>query len=189
MKALGICGSPRRGGNTEYLLRLALKELEQWGVETKEVFLAEYDIKPCTSCRYCVDHGQCCIDDDMSNTIVPWLLSSQIVIVASPVYFNNVSSYVKVFIDRTWCLRGRLKDKVGGGIVVGRGYGLESALTAIHSFMLKHEMILCHRGVPATAFEKGEIVHNKKAVNDVKKLAKRLYEVANIVFSELGYSS
>jgi len=184
MKALGICGSPRREGNTKYLLKLALEELEKLGVETKEVFLAEYEIKPCTSCRYCVSHECCCIDDDMSNVIIPELLSSQILIVASPVYFNNVSSYVKVFIDRTWCLRGKLKNKVGGGIVVGRGYGLESALTAIHSFMLKHEMILCHRGVPATAFEKREIIRNKRAINDVKKLARRLYEVASIVFSK-----
>lgn len=180
MKALGICGSPRRSGNTEILLDVALEELAKAGVETEKIILTEYNIRPCTCCRYCVEHGICCIDDDMTKIIVPKLLTSQIIIVASPVYFNNVSSYVKTFIDRTWCIRGKLKNKIGGGIVVGRGYGLESALTAIHSFMLKHEMILGHRGVPAIAFDKGEVLSNKRALSDSQKLARRLYELAKI---------
>jgi multimeric flavodoxin WrbA len=99
----------------------------------------------------------------MTATLIPSLLNSNVIIIASPVYFNNVSGQVKVFMDRTWCIRGRLKDKMGGGIVVGRGYGLESALTAINAFMIKHEMILGHRGVSGTAYEKGEIMVDKKS--------------------------
>jgi len=70
---------------------------------------------------------------------------------------------------------------VGGAVVVGRGYGLESALTAIHAFMLKHEMLLCHRGVSGTAFEKGDVLRDSRALRDAEIMAKRLYEVAQMV--------
>ena len=65
--------------------------------------------------------------------------------------------------------------------MVGRGYGLESALTGIHSFMLEHEMILCYRGVAGTAFEAGEILEDERAIEDARRLAARLYDVARLV--------
>ena len=176
LKVIGICGSPRRKGNTETLLDVALSEFDKKYFEIEKVILSEYKIEPCTSCRICTKTHECSIRDDMTK-IVQKLLESHIVIIASPVYFNNVSTQVKVFMDRTWCIRGKLKDKIGGGIVVGRRYGLELALVAIHTFMLKHEMILGHRGVSAIAYEKGEVLKDEKAIKDTKELVKRLSEL------------
>ena len=164
-------------GNTEILLDVALNTFDGTCFETEKILLYEYEIRPCNSCRYCVKNRRCCIDDDMTRVIIPKLLESDAIIIASPVYFNNVSGQVKVFMDRTWCLRGRLKDKVGGAIVVGRGYGLESAITAIHSFMLKHGMILGHRGVSGIAYEKGEIIRDERAMNDARMLAERISNI------------
>ncbi|MGB9760588.1 MAG: flavodoxin family protein [Thermoproteota archaeon] len=176
LKVIGICGSPRRKGNTETLLDVTLNEFDKKYFEIEKVLLREYKIEPCTSCRVCTKTHECYIKDDMAK-IIQKLLESHIVIIASPVYFNNVSAQVKAFMDRTWCIRGKLKDKIGGGIVVGRGYGLELALVAIHTFMLKHEMILGYRGVSATAYEKDEVLKDKRAVEDAKELAKRLSEL------------
>ena len=83
----------------------------------------------------------------MSKIIIPQLLESDGIVIGSPVYFNNVSAQAKAFIDRTWCIRGKLRNKIGGAIVVGRRYGAESAITAINAFFLKHEMIPANRGV------------------------------------------
>ena len=47
MKIIGVCGSPRRGGNTEYLLRLALEEAEEGGAETELILLCDKEIEPC----------------------------------------------------------------------------------------------------------------------------------------------
>jgi len=44
-------------------------------------------------------------------------------------------------------------------------------VTAIHAFMLKHQMILGHRGVSGIAYEKREILTDKRAIRDVKELA------------------
>ena len=76
--------------------------------------------------------------------------------------------------DRTWAIRGELKNKIGGAIVVGRKYGHENAITAINSFFLKHEIIIANRGVSGIAFEKGSIKSDKEAIKASEKLGKRI---------------
>ncbi len=178
MLAVGVCGSPRAGGNTEALLNAVLGGLRRYGFETRSLMLRDLRFGPCTGCRGCVGKGSCIISDDFTRIVTPALLSADVVVVASPVYFNNVSALTKAFIDRTWCLRGRLKFKVGGAVVVGRGYGAELAITAIHAFMLKHEMILTHRGVHGEGFEAGEVLRDKRALRDARGLAEVLARVA-----------
>ncbi len=181
LKVLGICGSPRPNGNTEILLDAALGEFDGTLFKTEKLQLYRCEMKPCSSCGSCLGNGKCCIEDDVSSVILPKLIGSDVIVIASPVYFNNVSAQVKILMDRTWCIRGKLRDKIGGGIVVGRGYGLESALTAIHAFMLKHEMILGHRGVSGTAYEKGDIARDDKATGDAKRFAKRLSALCGLL--------
>lgn len=53
------------------------------------------------------------------------LLESDAIVLGSPVYFNNVSAQMKAFMDRTWCMRGRLKNKIGGALVVGKRYRIK----------------------------------------------------------------
>ena len=177
LKVLGICGSPRPSGNTEILLDMALHEFDRTLFKTGKLRLFEHTMKPCSACGHCLRNEECCIEDDVTGVIIPRLLNSDVIIMASPVYFNNVSAQVKILMDRTWSIRGRLRGKVGGGMVVGRGYGLESALTAIHAFMVKHEMILGHRGVAGIAYGKGDIAGDDRARSDAKGLAKRLAEL------------
>ena len=137
MNILYISGSPRKNSNTDVLLNKLLKM-----TGGKFIKLVDYDIKPCKSCWACQKSGKCIINDDMSNKIIPLLLECDCMILGSPVYFNNVSAQLKSFIDRTWCIKGKLRNKIGGTIVVGRKYGAESAIDAINSFYLKHEMIV-----------------------------------------------
>ena len=180
MKFFVVCvwGSPREGGNTEFLVKEITKRLDELGVRVEVFNLCRMRINPCKSCRLCLEsRGFCTIKDDMTNILIPRLVEADGLIVASPVYFNNVSTCVKLFIDRTWCLRGLLRNIVGGAMVVGRGYGLELAISVIHAFMLKHEMILGFRGVTGFAFEKGEIIHDKRALELVDQLANRMVEL------------
>jgi len=182
MKIIGVCGSPRRGGNTEYLLRLALEEAEKGGAETELILLCDKEIEPCYACRLCVEKGECCVQDDMCE-IYPKLLEADALILATPVFFNNVTSTLKAFMDRTWCLRGKLRNKIGGAIAVGRRYGIEAALEAINAFFLKHEMIPANRGVSGFAYEKGEIEEDEVALADARRLARRVLELGNSLAS------
>lgn len=119
----------------------------------------------------------------MSNILIPGLLDSEVFVLGSPVYFNCVSAQLKAFMDRTWCIRGKLKNKIGGAIVVGRRYGLESAITTINAFYLKHEIIPANRGVCGIAFKQEEILHDQEAIESAKRLGERIKELRKI----LGY--
>jgi len=117
----------------------------------------------------------------MTGLINPMLLDCDGLVLGSPVYFNNVSSSLKAFIDRTWCLKDKLKNKIGGAIVVGRGFGAEGAITAIHAFFLKHEMIPANRGVTGVAYEAGTVMQSEDAINQAKKLGYRINEIGNLL--------
>ncbi len=119
--------------------------------------------------------GECIVNDDMSRLFYRELLNSKAIVIASPVYFNSIPAQLKAFIDRTWCLRGKLRNKIGGVVVVGRRYGHEQAVNTILSFMPKHEMIIGMRGVCIYAYESGEARGDRDGVMDVVKLARRVF--------------
>jgi len=178
---LGVMGSPRKNGNTNLLLAKALEEFEKAEHRVEMVQLSDYHIDECMGCRYCIENpGKCCIADDMQK-LYPKILEASAILVASPVYFNNVTALTKAFMDRTWCLRGKLKDKIGGAIVVGRGYGHELAISAIHAFMLKHHMIIADIGVSVFAFDREEVLKDKRGLSDMKKLVARVLELVNFL--------
>jgi len=141
--------------------------------------LADCQFAHCTACWSCREAGRCVFNDDMTAKIVPRLLASDAVVLGSPIFFNNVTADMKAFMDRTWCLRGKLRNKIGGGIVVGRRYGAESAISAMNSFFLKHDMIAANRGVTGLAFVKGEIAHDAEAISATQNLARRIEELVS----------
>ncbi len=105
------------------------------------------------------------------------LIEADVLVLGSPVYFNNVSASMKAFIGRTWRLRGRLRNKIGGAVVVGRRYGAKSALIALQAVFLKHEMIPANRGVYGIAFEPGDIEEDELALDAARALGRQLIEL------------
>jgi len=182
LNILYISGSPRKkNSNTDYLLNCARAET---GGEF--IKLIHYRIEPCNACWGCRKDSVCKIDDDFRHVLTPLLLETDAIIVGSPVYFNNVSAQLKAFIDRTWSLRGKLRNKIGGAVVVGRKYGAESAVTAIHAFFLKHDMIPANRGVCGTAFKPGEVKADAEALESAARLAERILELGKLIRQNTG---
>ena len=176
MKILYISGSPRKRSNTDYLLN---QMLNQTGGEF--IKLSNYTIEPCWACWACLKKDSCIIKDDMATIITTKILQADTLVIGSPVYFNNVTAQLKAFMDRTWALRGKLRNKIGAAVVVGRRYGNEAGIRAIHSFFLKHEMIVANRGVSGIAFKPEEIKDDLEAVEAAKKLATRILELGTLV--------
>lgn len=176
MNVLCISGSPRKKSNTDGLLKEALAVT---GGEF--IKLTDYLVEPCRSCWGCLKSGNCTIDDDMTRKLIPMLLKADALVLGTPVYFNNVSAQLKAFMDRTWCVKGKLRNKVGGAVVAGRRDGAEGAITAIHALFLKHEMIPANRGVHGRAYAAGEIVHHPESLESARKLAKRLMELTALL--------
>ena len=132
MLVLGLQGSPRKKGNTDYLLTAFLNEVEKTGAQIRIFDVARMNILPCRGCGYCEKNGCCIIgDDDMAAHIYPALREADAIVIASPVFFYNVPSQLKALIDRNQALWSRkyffkLKDPGAGS---RRGFLLSQGAT------------------------------------------------------------
>jgi multimeric flavodoxin WrbA len=100
MKVLGIYGSPRRGGNTDQLLDEALEGSRAAGAETATVYARDLTMRGCIECGGCDETGKCVLKDDMQS-VYPLLYESDAIIMATPIFFYNVTSQLKAVIDRS----------------------------------------------------------------------------------------
>ncbi len=105
MKVLGICGSPRKGGNTDILLEKALEGARESGAETEKIVLNDLDISPCQEEEYenVNDEGFSVVDDDI-HLIYRKINGSDVLILASPIFFGSLSAQTKTMIDRFQCV-------------------------------------------------------------------------------------
>lgn len=95
---LAIYGSHRRGQNSDILLDSLLKGMGE-DVSIKKLYVTALQVKPCLACNHCYKDAKCVIKDDMQD-IYNDFEKADIVITATPIYFNTVSSYLKILIDR-----------------------------------------------------------------------------------------
>ncbi len=129
MLALGLQGSPRKKGNTDFLLTAFMDELAALGAQTRIIDVCNTHIEPCKEYVVCEKKGFCPIKDQMRDEIYPLLRQAQIVVVASPVFFYNVTAQLKALIDRSqtlWARKYRLKLKdpaasIRRGFILGVG--------------------------------------------------------------------
>ena len=157
MKVVGIVCSPRKGGNTEILMREALKAVEEAGGKTQLFLMADMKIEPCDACGACWETGACKIDDDMQE-VYDALLASDGLIFGTPVYFINVSAQAKAVIDRTYALlrSGKLRGKVAAAIVAVRRVGGGQVLSLLYSYFAAQRMVIAGGGI-GYGREKGEV--------------------------------
>ncbi len=108
MLVAGLQGSPRKNGNTEYLLDRFLEQAVAFGAETTKVPVTRKNIKPCFGCNSCMKTGQCVIqDDDMFTDIYALLQRADVIVAATPVFFYGPSAQLKALIDRSQTLWSR----------------------------------------------------------------------------------
>jgi len=99
---LGISASPREGGNTDLLLREALRGAESAGAACEYVGLRRLKIGPCLECYACARDGRCRIEDDFQG-VLDRLIAADRIVFATPVFFMAVSAQAKLLIDRCQC--------------------------------------------------------------------------------------
>ncbi|MCK4618651.1 MAG: NAD(P)H-dependent oxidoreductase [Desulfobacterales bacterium] len=112
MLALGLQGSPRKNGNTSYLLSAFMNELEKSGAQIKVIEADKKNIIPCKEYSVCEKKGFCPIDDDMKHEIYPLLRKADIIVAATPIFFYSAPAQLKALIDRSqalWARRYKLK--------------------------------------------------------------------------------
>lgn len=112
MKVVSFLGSPNKHGNTAMLLRKVLEGIcGNENIEDKIVFLEEQNINPCMGCDACKQNEQlsCVMKDDMQH-IYKKLKDSELIIIASPIYWWSVTAQTKCFIDRLYGINFKDSD-------------------------------------------------------------------------------
>jgi len=148
MKVVAFNGSARKDGNTAILIRRVFAELEKAGIETEMVQLAGQTIRGCTACGTCKNQQdqRCGIDDDIVNDCIAKMAAADGIILASPVYFADITAETKALIDRAGYVaraNGNIfRRKVGAAVVAARRAGFVHAYDSINHFFLISQMIV-----------------------------------------------
>ena len=129
LKVLAICGSERKGGNTEQLLNFVLEKLSKQGIETELVTLYDKKIVGCTGCVYCRPvSAECVIKDDDFAPIFEKMLEADAILIGAPVYFGTAPAKLKGLLERAGVLS---EGRVGRDVPIhdltwpeGKGPGL-----------------------------------------------------------------
>ncbi|HDS62662.1 MAG TPA: flavodoxin family protein [Methanofollis liminatans] len=102
MKVVAFNGSPKGAeSNTHVIVDAFLEGAAAAGADVENVFLAEKKIAHCLGCFGCWSSptGECVQKDDMEELIEKYT-AADIVVFATPLHNDNVSSRLKMFIDR-----------------------------------------------------------------------------------------
>ena len=104
MNAILINASPRKNGNTATLLERVREGLEEGGCETKTVHLGALSFTGCKGCLACKVKGSkcnglCALRDDL-RPVLEETLASDILVLASPVYWHYPTALARAFTER-----------------------------------------------------------------------------------------
>jgi hypothetical protein len=109
--------------------RAVFEELKKEGVETETIHFGGKPLRGCTACVKCVQNKdkKCVLPDDGVNGYVAKMEQAEGIILASPVYFSNVTAEMKALIDRAGMV-GRAngdmyRRKAGAAVVAVRRGG------------------------------------------------------------------
>ncbi|WP_432409321.1 flavodoxin family protein [Wukongibacter sp. M2B1] len=98
-----MMGSPRINRNTDILLEEVLKGIRECTSDINKYELVKLKINHCIACYKCGERGHCIYNDDM-NKLFKEFDKADVIILATPLYFNSVSSISKTMIDRCHAL-------------------------------------------------------------------------------------
>jgi multimeric flavodoxin WrbA len=187
LKVLGFAGSPRRGSNTDILLKEVFNGAESKGAETKLVVIPNQNVMACQNCDACITTGSCPFGDSMPQ-IYQDLAWADRVVLAAPLHFMGLPSQTKAMIDRIqglWVKKYVLKKPPLGdtrerwGLFVSVGGRsteriFEPALATVKAFFasldIKYAGMVAYAGIDKRA----EILNHPEALKEAFAAGERL---------------
>ena len=103
MKIVCLLGSPRKSGNSATVAARLLEKAAELGAETETIYLNELNYKGCQACYACKNNAEKCVIKDDLAPVLDKVREADAVVLASAVYYGDVSAQLKGFIDRTFC--------------------------------------------------------------------------------------
>lgn len=95
-----LSSSPRRGGNSEQLCLQFKKGAEETGNTVEMLNINDYDIRYFDQREYDRQASAALTDD--AAVIIAKMKEADVIVLSSPVYFNNMTGQMKALIDRVY---------------------------------------------------------------------------------------
>jgi len=126
MKIMAVVGSPRRGGNTEFLVdRVVQGAASRAEIEVDTLFVVESNIQYCSGCLTCTFPPPgtkiCPLQDEMP-AILERMLACEAFIFGTPNHMRTVSAPLLTFFSRMLPLMEFVADKDADGQITGGGF-------------------------------------------------------------------
>jgi len=182
MKALAINGSPRKGGNTEILLKKALEPIAAAGHATEYLQVGGARLRGCTACGTCgrTKNRRCVIDDDLFNATFAKMAEADAILIGSPSYFADMTAETKALIDRAGFVGlangGLLRRKIGAAVVAERRGGAVHVMDSINHMFLMSQMI-----VPGSTYWNfgmgagpGDVLKDEEGLRNMQNLGEQI---------------
>ncbi|MGA1976833.1 MAG: flavodoxin family protein [Bacteroidales bacterium] len=182
MKVIGINCSPRKGGNTELLIKEVFKSLNDNGVRTEFFQLGGKKVHGCIACLKCrkAADGICHQSNEAINQAIQKMIRADAIIIGSPVYFSDITAEAKALIEVSgYAIRGAgnlLRRKLGAAVISVRRAGAIHAFDSINHFFLINEMI-----IPGSSYwniaigrEKGEVLMDDEGMRTMRTLGENM---------------
>lgn len=102
MKIACIMGSPRKDGNSASIAQSFIETAEARGASVQTFYLNDLSFKGCQACMKCKTAVEKCVVSDALAPVLEAVTGADILLMASPVYFGQITGQLKCFIDRTY---------------------------------------------------------------------------------------
>ena len=182
MKTLALVGSPRKGGNTDTLVKHILSGWTSKGHAYERLYLYDYEISPCTDCRQCKSGDHACTISDGMQEIYPKMEEADLIIFGTPLYWYGPTAKMKLLVDRMrpFVARGTLKGKKAL-IVTPSEEGPAACGPLIEMFRRSFDYLGMELAgkVLTKAYEKAEVAEDQQEL-------KRAYDLGTSLGSSIG---
>lgn len=102
MNVVCLLGSPRPKGNSAAVAAKFMETAESLGAQTQTFALNKLEFKGCQACYVCKTKKDHCALHDGLIPVLDAVKDCDVLVVATPIYYGEVSSQTKAFIDRTF---------------------------------------------------------------------------------------
>lgn len=135
-KIVILNGSPRKNGNTSALVRSFTDGAESVGNTVIEFHLDSMDIHGCKGCFGGHSDRECpCVQKDDMVEIYPAVKECDVVVLASPLYYWNMSGQLRTAVDRLfYCSESRMAGKLAASVVSCRRGGASAAFDRLNKY-------------------------------------------------------
>jgi multimeric flavodoxin WrbA len=132
-KVLVLSSSPRKGGNSDLLCDQFMLGAKEAGNLAEKIFFGDKKIGYCTGCGSCFTSHKCVQEDGMAE-VLEKMIASDVIVMATPVYFYSMAAQMKTLIDRTCCRYTEIVNKEMYFIVTAADSRKESMERTLEGF-------------------------------------------------------